>query len=127
MLVDHLVSDSLARLARLDTSLSRDEARTRLQALFSRWVSVSAAVRAGASSSPLIADAIPAAEVLSRVATIGLEALNHVGNGSGPAVGWAEPLLEELTRHEQPQNLLRVMIVPPVRRLVMAAAPAPAR
>jgi hexosaminidase len=127
MLVDHLVSDSLARLARLDTSLSRDEARTRLQALFSRWVSVSAAVRAGASSSPLIADAIPAAEVLSRVATIGLEALNHEGNSSGPAVGWAEPLLEELTRHEQPQNLLRVMIVPPVRRLVMAAAPAPAR
>jgi hypothetical protein len=123
MLVDHLVSDSLASLARLDSAISRDEARTRLLALFDRWTTVSAAVRAGAATSPLVTDAIPAAEVLSRVATIGMEALNHLGNGSGAPVGWAEPLLEELARHEEPQNLLRVMIVQPVRRLVIAASP----
>lgn len=126
MLVDHLVSDSLAGLARLDSTISREIARDRLLALFTRWMLVGAEVRKGAQRTPLVADAVPAAEALSRVAAIGLEALGHAGNGSGAPVGWAEPLLEELKRYEEPQALLRVMIVQPVRRLVIAASP-PAR
>ncbi|HSA54531.1 MAG TPA: family 20 glycosylhydrolase [Gemmatimonadaceae bacterium] len=126
MLVDHLVSDSLAGLARLDSAITRDIARGRLHALFTRWLPVGARVREGAQHSPLVADAVPAAEALSRVAAIGLEALEYAGNGSGAPVGWAEPLLDELKRYEEPQALLRVMIVQPVRRLVMATS-TPAR
>ena len=122
MLVDHLVSDSLASLARLDSAITREIARDRLLALLPRWTPVGAAVRAGSERTPLVADAVPAAEALSRVAAIGLEALAFIGNGSGAPVGWAEPLLEELKKYEAPQALLRVMIVQPVRRLVLAAS-----
>lgn len=126
MLVDHLVSDSLASLARLDSTITRDIARERLLALLTRWVPVGTEVRKGAQYTPLVADAVPAAEALSRLAAIGLEALGFIGEGSGAPVGWAEPLLDELKRYEEPQALLRVMIVQPVRRLVIAASP-PAR
>jgi hypothetical protein len=118
MLVDHLVSDSAAAAARLDNSINKAEARDRLLALFTRWQAVADPVRQGAPSSPLVGDAVAAAEGLARTATIGLEALGFIATGTSAPPDWSAGRLEELTRLEQPQNLLRVMIVQPVRRLV---------
>jgi len=122
MLVDHLLTDSLARLARIDSTITTAVARARLTALFTRWRDAAAGVRQGAESSPLVAEAVPAAAALSRAARAGIEALAYLAGGARPSPGWADALMQELQQYEQPQNLLRVMIVQPVRRLVSAAA-----
>jgi hexosaminidase len=122
MLVDRILTDSIARLARIDSSLGVPEARQRLLALLSRWEAIATPVRAGADESPLVAEAAAAAVALSRTATMGLESLGLLNGGASAPNGWAESRLEELNRYEEPMNMLRVMIVQPVRRLVMAAA-----
>jgi hexosaminidase len=122
MLVDRLVSDSTAIAARVDTTISPAEARSRLTVLFTRWRDVADVVRRGAETSPLVADAVPAATALSRTAQAGLDALAYLSGLSRPAPGWGESVTAELKQYEQPQNLLRVMVVQPVERLVNAAA-----
>lgn len=122
MLVDHLVSDSTARLARLDPAITPGMARERLVALFTRWRQAGERLVANGPPSPLVADAVPASAALARVAAVGLEALDHLVAESPPPSGWGESRLAELRRYEEPLNLLRVAIVQPVRRLVGVAA-----
>ncbi len=121
MLVDRLLSDTLTPPARIDTTITLDAARARLTELFTRWRDAANPVRIGADSTPLVAEAVPAAAALSRTAQAGLEALGYLGGNERPAPGWSDALLAELKGYEQPQNLLRVMIVQPVERLVAAA------
>jgi hexosaminidase len=126
MLVDRILSDSIARLARIDTTLTVADAQQRLARRLTSWTQVAGPVRAGAARSTLVQDAVPAALALSRTATMGLEALGFLSSGTRSPAGWADGRLEELRRYEEPQNLLRVMIVQAVRRLVAATA-APGR
>ena len=66
------------------------------------------------------ADAFPAADALSRVSSIGLEALRYTGTRERPPPEWRESSQRELERLEEPQNLLRVAVVGSVRRMVAA-------
>ncbi len=104
----------------------RDTARTNaINALALRLEALQRAqppIREQARQSPLIAAVLPAADAAARVARIGLEALGYL-RGARPSAGWSETSLAELKRLEEPQAMLRISIVPPVRRLVNAAAP----
>lgn len=124
MLVDHLLTDSTARLARLDPTLTPGVARERLQALFTRWRDAGERLARDTALTPLAAEAVPAGRALARTAAIGLEALEHLAGNAAPPPGWSELRLAELSRYEGPQNLLRVTIVQPVRRLVGVTATA---
>lgn len=97
-------------------------ARDSLVMLYTRWRTAAAAVRDQAAFAPSLVDAIPAADALARVSAIALEAMSYIDSPTRPPQGWAEPLLVELTRLEEPQNILRVLVIQPVRRLVNAAA-----
>jgi hexosaminidase len=120
MLVDRLLSDTA--VARVDASISVADARAELTALFTRWRDAGDGIRKGAELTPLVGEAVPAAAALQRTAQAGLEALGFLAGGAQPPAGWSDAVLTELRQYEQPQNLLRVMIVQPVRRLVGAAA-----
>ncbi|MFN8580991.1 MAG: hypothetical protein U0163_08465 [Gemmatimonadaceae bacterium] len=98
------------------------EARDRLVAVLARWRASEPVIRAAASEAPFVLEGLPAAEALARTCAIALEALDYIGTGQRAPQGWADPLLAELTDLEQPKELLRLMIVPSVRRLVNAAA-----
>jgi hexosaminidase len=124
-LVDRIVTDSLSTLARVDTALSVAEARSRLAASFAHWRDLAPVIRRAANTSPMVGDALPAAEALSRTAVIGLQAIGYLSGGPPAPPEWTELAMEELRRYEEPQNLLRVMIVPSVRRLVSAAGVRP--
>ena len=119
-LVNALLADTLLGAPR--SSLSTNEAREQLTALLIRWRDALPAIRDGSLASPFIAEGLPAAEALARASTIGIEALGYVGTGQRSPQGWGDLLLMELADLEQPRNLLRVQIVPPIRRLVNVAA-----
>ncbi len=120
-LVSQLLGDPPAAWGGPDSSDAVD-ARSRLVATMARWRAALPVVRAGAPAAPFIAELLPAAEAVDRASAIGLEALAYIGTGMRAPQGWADPLLVELTELEQPKMLLRVMIIPAVRRLVNAAA-----
>ena len=122
MLVDRLLGDSTGAIARIDTTIAISDARVRLADMFTKWRDAGETVRKGAGASPLTIDAVLAASALSRTAQMGLEALGYLAGTTRAPQGWADSLLVELKQYEQPQNMLRVMIVQPVRRLVSAAA-----
>jgi hexosaminidase len=123
--VGALVADSIFGPPRGAGPMTRAQARARLQELFTRWRDAAASLRTHGAGSPGGAEAQPAADALARVSSIGLEALRYVESAEPAPPGWGEPLLAELTGLEQPQNLLRVVVVGPVRRLVAAAVGSP--
>jgi len=104
----------------------RDTARANainaLAVRFDALVRAQLPIREQAKRSPLITQALPAVDGAARVAQIGLEALGYLRGTRAPP-GWSEASLVELKRLEEPQALLRISIVPAVRRLVNAATP----
>ncbi|MFN8573717.1 MAG: family 20 glycosylhydrolase [Gemmatimonadaceae bacterium] len=120
-LVSQLLGDPAMAWGGSDSEPPGD-ARQRLVAMLARWRAAVPVVRAGATGAPFIGELVPAADALDRVSAIGLEALEYVGTGMRAPQGWADPLLLELNDLEQPQMLLRLAVVPAVRRLVNAAA-----
>jgi hypothetical protein len=124
-LVDRIVTDSMSTVSRVDTALTVTEARARLIAQFERWRNAALDIRRAAGSSPIVADAVPAADALARTSMIALQALGYLAGGPPASAEWTGLAMEELRRYEEPQNLLRVMVVPSVRRLVSAAGARP--
>jgi hexosaminidase len=72
--------------------------------------------------SALLQEDIPLAEDLSAVARAGLEALEYLDAGKPAPPSWGKDQLTLLDLAAKPRAELLLMIVPPVRRLVEAAA-----
>jgi hypothetical protein len=121
-LVRAMLAEPVVGNAMRDGDVTPRTARDSLIVLYSRWRAAATAVKDQAASAPSLADALPAADALARVSAIALEALGYIDASTRPPQAWAEPLLAELTRLEEPQNMLRVLVIQPVRRLVNAAA-----
>jgi hexosaminidase len=94
-------------------------ARTQLDSAFAAWRLLPTATESLAARTPLIRDAIPAAQALSQVAAIGSEALARLPLHSAGA-DWVKAKTAELDRLSKPQGLLRVSVIPAVRQLVEA-------
>ncbi|MEO8138499.1 MAG: family 20 glycosylhydrolase [Gemmatimonadota bacterium] len=111
-----------SQLMRLATEVLGDSsgaaaARAQLLKLFSDWKPLSASVAALGDSLPLARDGEAAANALTPLADLGLQALDYLGTGHAPP-GWktaAKASLEDLAR---PKGMLRLAGVEAVRRLV---------
>jgi hexosaminidase len=95
-------------------------ARAQLDSAFATWRRLPAPTDSLAARSPLVRDAVPAAQALSQVAAIGIEALARLPLQSA-AADWVKAKSAELDRLAKPQGLLRVSVIPAVRQLVEAA------
>ena len=89
-----------------------------LATLFSRWRELAPKVQAMAVETPAIGEAVPAAIALERTSAIGLEAMQFVRSGAKPDSVWLSLAAADLRRFDAPQGLLRVSVVPEVRKLV---------
>lgn len=94
-------------------------ARTRLDSAFASWGRLPEAIAHLAERAPLVRDALPAARALARVAAIGGGGLNQAPGAGSPA--WRASRLAELDSLDRPQGLLRVSVIPAVRRLIAGA------
>ena len=89
-----------------------------LATLFTRWKALAPAIEALAGETPAIGAAMPAAAALQRTSTIGLEAMQFVRSGTRPDSTWLTGAAADLKRYDGPQGLLRVAVVPEVRKLL---------
>lgn len=100
-------------------------ARDTLVALFEGWSLLLPKIEALGARSPTLAEALPAARALARAAVIGTESVGFITSGQSAPAEWARLSGEELKRYEGSLGLLRVAIIPDVRKLLaMASAPA---
>ena len=98
--------------------------REDLARLFSTWQDIDNRLT-GLASGTLRADvqeALPAAAALGELGVVGEDALRYLAGGAAPPQGWLERVTPVLDRAEGPHGLLRVPIVPAMRRLATAAA-----
>jgi len=98
--------------------------REDLARLFSTWQDIDNRLT-GLASGTLRADvqeALPAAAALGELGVVGEDALRYLAGGAAPPQGWLERVTPVLDRAELPRGLLRVPIVPAMRRLATAAA-----
>ncbi|HEY7877430.1 MAG TPA: beta-N-acetylhexosaminidase [Gemmatimonadaceae bacterium] len=119
--------DGRALSALLDT-LFRDPGAARgaavrdtLAAMFARWRSIAPALAAMTTHAPLLIDADSAAVALAAASAVGEEALSYLSDGRTAAPAWTTDRLAQLDSAAAPRGLLRLSIVPPLRRLVLAA------
>lgn len=126
-LVDAAVSDPLSRwrIGALVDSLLADPrhaaGRPQLAAMFEEWGRLLPRLQAAADSSPLVAEAFPAADVLAALGAAGLDALAFLGDGAVPPDGWLARVSPLLDGADRPLGLLRLPFAPALRRLVVAA------
>jgi hexosaminidase len=126
-LVDAARPDPLSRWrigALVDSVLAdpRHEAgRPQLTAMFEEWGRLLPRLQSAADSSPLAAEAFPAAEVLADLGAAGVDALAFLGDGAGPPDGWMARVTLVLDRADRPLGLLRLPFAPALRRLIVAA------
>ena len=74
---------------------------------------------------PALQEARPLAKNLSEVAAIGLEAMAYLSAGDAPNAQWRDAQLSKLDEAAKPKAALELVIVPSVRKLVIAAAEQP--
>ncbi|HWG35072.1 MAG TPA: family 20 glycosylhydrolase, partial [Gemmatimonadaceae bacterium] len=86
---------------------------------FSDWRALAPRVHDAANRSPLAQGAVPAADALASVGTIGLEALEARKSGMPLPQAWADSARATLTAADKAQGLLHLVVVPAVRRLLM--------
>jgi hexosaminidase len=71
--------------------------------------------------SSLLKDAAPLSENLSTVATVGLQALQHIEAGTHPTSDWTKQQLAVMNQAKQSHAELLLAVVPAVEKLVKAA------
>jgi len=112
--------------ALLDT-LFRDPSRgpglrDSLATMFARWQAIAPEVATLRARAPLLTDADSAAAALAAAGAIGADALRYLGGGQPPPVGtWTSDRLARLDSLAAPRGLMRLAIIPQLRRLVLAA------
>ncbi|MBK8247690.1 MAG: family 20 glycosylhydrolase [Gemmatimonadetes bacterium] len=89
-----------------------------LTVLMMRWRALAPVIQELAGATPAIGEAVPVAVALERTSAIGLEAMGFVRSGTKPDSAWLANATADLKRFDQPQGLLRVSVVPEVRKLV---------
>ena len=109
--VDGLLSDA----PRFET-YSRD-----IQDTLTGWRDTGPQLEALIDRSPALAEARPLAGDLSRIGTIGLEALSYLTKGVAPGNEWRDARLAALEEVAKPKAALEFPVIPSLRELVVAA------
>ena len=107
------------RLVRRFVTDATDRSATdSLETLMRRWSALAPVIRSMAAETPAIGQAVPVADALDRTSVIGLEAIDFVRRGAKPDSTWLANAAADLKRFDAPQGLLRVSVVPEVRKLL---------
>ena len=101
----------------LEDPVAHPDEGAALAATFRSW-SASPEMMALLSSSPQLAEALPRAQQLTELGTLGIEALNYLSSGVPAAPGWKAQKLAILDDAEKPVALTRFTVLKPLRDLV---------
>ncbi|HKO61977.1 MAG TPA: family 20 glycosylhydrolase [Pyrinomonadaceae bacterium] len=86
------------------------------------WRDSGAALEPMIDRAPGLQEARPLAKDLAAVGTIGLEALSYLSTGTVATAQWRDAQFSKLDEAAKPKAALELVVVPSVRKLVMAAA-----
>jgi len=114
-------SDTAREFAVLVDHMDRAELRTWL----TRWRDNDAELKPTLEKSELLKEDVPVSEALSRLAAIGLQALDDLDRNERPTDAWLVQQQAFLETCRKPIAELRIAIVPAVEKLLNAAAQAP--
>ncbi|HKV50831.1 MAG TPA: beta-N-acetylhexosaminidase [Gemmatimonadaceae bacterium] len=95
--------------------------RDSLATMFARWQALAPAIAALTAHAPLLTDADSAAGALATASGIGADALTYLGGGQPASSTWTSDRLAQLDSLAAPRGLLKLAIIPQLRRLVLAA------
>jgi hexosaminidase len=98
---------------------SATAARDTLRSWFTAWRDNAPRVHAIANRSPLVGGALPAADALAAVGSIGLRALDARDGGVALPKSWTDSALTTLKKADRPLGNLHLVVVPSVRQLLM--------
>jgi hexosaminidase len=101
----------------------RDSAQMRIW--LTRWRDNDAQLKPVLEKSELLREDIPVSENLSRLAAIGLQALDYLDRGQRPPNNWLAEQRAFLETCKKPQAELRLAIAPSIEKLVSATASLP--
>lgn len=96
--------------------------RGELTEVLTNWQSSGIALEAMIERSPPLKEIKPFASSLSNVAQIGLEAISYLRFGTTPAREWRDKSAIKLDEAVKPNAALELVVIPSVRKLVIAAA-----
>jgi hexosaminidase len=99
--------------------------RDQIRIWLTRWRDNNAQLKPLLERSELLREDIPVSDNLSRLAAIGLQALDYLARGEHPADAWVAQQRAFLELCKKPQAELGLAIVPSIEKLVNAAASAP--
>ncbi|HTC33432.1 MAG TPA: family 20 glycosylhydrolase [Bryobacteraceae bacterium] len=114
-------SDTAREFAALVDHMDRAQLRTWL----TRWRDNVGELKPTLEKSELLKEDVPVSEALSRLAAIGLQALDDLDRGERPADAWLAQQRAFLETCKKPIAELRIAIVPSIEKLLNAAAQAP--
>lgn len=120
-------SDEARRFAAMVEAFLSDSPRFRLNRSdlsdsLADWRSASTALGPMIDRSPALQEARPLVTNLSDVATAGLEAIAYLSTGETASAQWRDAQLSKLDEAAKPKAALELVVVPSVRKLVIAAA-----
>jgi hexosaminidase len=123
-------SDAARQFASMVEGFLADAPRFRLYASDIRdslnsWRDAGTALDPMIDQAPALQEARPLAKNLAEVAAVGLEAMAYLSTGDAPTTQWRDAQLSKLDEAAKPKAALELVIVPSVRKLVMAAAEQP--
>ena len=96
--------------------------RTNIQDTLSEWRASGIALEPMIARSPALQEARPLARHLSDIAEAGLEAMAYLSTGTTATTEWRDAQLAKLDEAAKPKAALEFVIIPSVRKLVIAAA-----
>lgn len=99
--------------------------RPQMRIWLTRWRDNDARLKPLLQKSELFREDVPVSENLSRLATIGLQALEYLDRGERPSAAWLAEQRAFLETCKKPLAELRIAIVPSIEKLVNAAASTP--
>jgi hexosaminidase len=99
---------------------TRFEEEAELTANFKAWIGAEPGILRFMARSPTLALAESRAQQLTRLGTVGMEAISYLSSGLPAAAGWKAQQLAVLDEAEKPQALVRFTMIKPLRDLVGA-------
>ena len=99
--------------------------RSELRDSLTNWRDAGTMLEPMIDRAPGLQEARPLAKNLAEVGAAGLEALSYLSTGTVATTQWRDAQLSKLDEAAKPKAALELMVVPSVRKLVMAAAEPP--
>jgi hexosaminidase len=97
---------------------TRFEEEAELTATFKAWIGAEPGILSFMAASPTLVLAESRAQQLTRLGTVGMEAISYLSSGLPAAAGWKAQQLAVLDEAEKPQALVRFTMIKPLRDLV---------